>query len=94
MGRERWYVISYINAEDILPDELLSEIRRYIEGVAIYIPRTSERVKWGGHTGAREALDKRNREIQREYESGKTVQQLSCEYCLCSDSIRKILKKR
>jgi len=94
VGRERWYIISYINAEDILPDELLSEIRRYVEGEAIYIPRSAGRVKWGGHTGTREELDKSNCEIQREYDAGKTVNELSKEYCLCSDSIRKILRKR
>lgn len=93
-GIERWYIIGYINAEDILPDELMSEIRRYIEGEAIYIPRSSGRVKWGGNTGTREEFDKRNRTIQREYDEGKTIRELSLEYCLCSDSIRKILKKR
>lgn len=38
----------YLNASDILPDELLREIQKYTQGEAIYIPREQERRKWGG----------------------------------------------
>jgi len=85
--------ISYINAQDVLPAELISEIRKYIEGEAIYIPRAVGRAKWGGQTGARAELDRRNSEIRSDYENGVTVPQLSIKYCLCCDSIRKILRK-
>ena len=90
---ERWYTISYINAEDILPAELISQIRKYIEGEAIYIPRAVGRAAWGGSTGTRAELDQRNRAIRAEYESGVPVPELCEKYCLCPDSIRKILRK-
>ena len=90
---ERRYTISYINAEDILPAELVSQIRKYIEGEAIYIPRAVGRAAWGGSTGTRAELDRRNRAIRTEFESGVTIPELSEKYCRCSDSIRKILKK-
>lgn len=86
-------MISYINAQDVLPEELVAQIRQYIEGEAIYIPRSAGRAKWGAQTGARAELDKRNDAIRREYENGATVPELSLRYCLCCDSIRKILKK-
>lgn len=90
---ERRYTISYINAEDILPAELVSEIRKYIEGEAIYIPRAVGRAAWGGSTGTRAELDRRNRAIRAEYDSGIPVPDLSRKYCLSTDSIRKILRK-
>lgn len=90
---ERRYTISYINAEDILPAELISEIRKYIEGEAIYIPRAVGRAAWGCSTGTRAELDQRNRQIREEYKSGIPVRELSDKYCLSTDSIRKILKK-
>ena len=85
--------ISYINAQDVLPEELIQEIRKYIEGEAIYIPRAVGRAQWGRQTGARAELDRRNRNICSDYESGITIAELSLKYCLCCDSIRKILKK-
>jgi len=85
--------ISCINAQDVLPEELIIEIRKYIEGEAIYIPRSAGRAKWGVQTGARAELDRRNRDIRIAFENGVTVEELSTKYCLCCDSIRKILRK-
>ena len=86
--------IGYINAEEVLPKELLAQIRLYIEGEAIYIPKkTSEKRKsWGGKTGTRAEYDRRNRLIAEEYRSGQSVNDLAGKYCLCPDSIRKILR--
>ena len=86
--------IGYINAEEVLPKELLAQIRLYIEGEAIYIPKkTAEKRKsWGGKTGTRAEYDRRNRLIAEEYRSGQSVNDLAGKYCLCPDSIRKILR--
>ena len=85
--------IGYINAEDILPRELIDRIREYIEGEAIYIPRTGEkRVAWGERNGTRNEYDRRNRAIISEYKSGRSVAELAESYALCEDSIRKILR--
>lgn len=93
MHYERRYTIGYINASEILPRELLEQIREYIEGEAIYIPKASEKRQiWGGKTGTRIEYDKRNRAICEEYRGGRSVTELAEKYCLCTDSIRKILR--
>ncbi len=85
--------ISYINAEEVLPKELLEQIREYIEGEAIYIPKSADKRKeWGQKTGTRAEYDRRNCEIVREYKCGQSVTHLAEKYCLCQDSIRKIIR--
>lgn len=37
--------MSYINANMILPKELVNEIQKYVQGVNLYIPRISEKKK-------------------------------------------------
>jgi hypothetical protein len=39
--------MKYRKASDILPDELLREVQKYIEGEALYIPKGNARKKWG-----------------------------------------------
>jgi len=42
--------MNYLKATDLLPDDLLKEVQRYIQGELIYIPsRLSERRRWGFH---------------------------------------------
>ena len=44
----------YLRASDILPEELLREIQRYIEGETLYIPkRANSRAHWGERNGSR-----------------------------------------
>ena len=41
-------VVSYTNADRILPRELLDAIQQYADGVYLYIPRKAERKRaWG-----------------------------------------------
>lgn len=51
-------------------------------------------MSWGGKTGTRAEYDKRNRAIAEDYRSGCSVNDLAGKYCLCPDSIRKILRNR
>lgn len=37
--------MSYINANEILPKELISEIQKYVNGVNLYIPKLPEKKK-------------------------------------------------
>ena len=47
--------MSYIKAEEILPEELIREIQIYADGVYIYIPRKAgNRHKWGQDPGYKE----------------------------------------
>lgn len=82
----------YVKAETILPDNLLKEIQKYIQGEYVYIPTGSgTRKKWGENSGNREQLKVRNEDIKKKYKSGYTVKSLAEEFFLSMDSIRKIV---
>lgn len=85
--------IAYKNAADILPEDIINLIRNYVEGEAIYIPKAEKHTKWGENSGIRNEYQNRNMNIAEEHKNGASVAQLSEKYCLCEDSIRKILKK-
>ena len=87
-------MIDYVNAQKVLPKELLDEIRRYVEGGALYIPKRGAREAWGRRSGTRRELDGRNRAIRADRENGLSVAELAGRYCLSADSIRKILRKK
>jgi hypothetical protein len=85
-------VMSYRNADNLLPPELLLEIQSYIQGSLIYIPRREEhRMVWGARSGARESFDRRNEEIRAAKSSGRRIDELADEYGLSPGGIRKIL---
>ena len=87
--------MSYIKAEEILPEELIRQIQEYADGVYIYIPRKpGTRHAWGQETGYRAELKLRNDRIRRDYAGGATVQDLSRTYHLSEKSIRRILQGR
>lgn len=88
-------LIGYLNAEEILPKELLDEIRQYAQGCALYIPKKrGARETWGAKSGMRAELDVRNRAILKDRGTGLSVEALAERYCLSQDSIRKILRKK
>ena len=80
-------VVSYTNADRILPRELLDAIQQYADGVYLYIPRKAERKRaWG------EATDSaRNRELYEKHLGGAPVHKLAEEYYLSAKTIYKIL---
>ena len=62
--------MAYKNAREVLPEALLRQIWKYVEGENIYIPKRQEsRAAWGSHTGAREEYEARNEQIRRRYRS-------------------------
>lgn len=85
--------MKYINADDILPSELVREIQKYVDGGAmVYVPKPEGiRKKWGENTGIRKDLKDRNEEIRQQFHSGVTWDKLSELYCLSYDSIKKIV---
>lgn len=87
--------MSYIKAEEHLPEELIKEIQKYIQGAQIYIPGVVEkRLHWGEKNGTREKLECRNNSIRKLKYSGWKIDDLADHFNLSSDSIRKILYKR
>lgn len=86
--------MSYIKATDVLPQELLDLIQKYVEGEYIYIPKKEcNRKPWGETTRSKEEISARNADIYRIYEDGTSVKSLSEMYYLSPKSIQKIIFK-
>lgn len=85
----------YVKAEMILPDKLIKEIQKYIQGEYLYIPSQLEkRKKWGEKSGNRALLQNRNEDIRRKYAEGYKIKDLAKEFFLSVDSIKKIIYKK
>ncbi|NMF06400.1 CD3324 family protein [Clostridium beijerinckii] len=86
--------MKYKNASNVLPEHLLVEIQKYIQGEYIYIPaQQSSYKKWGEKSGIRKILSNRNKEIIRKYKDGYKMLDLANEYCLSIHSIKQIIYK-
>ena len=88
-------MLSYKNGKELLPERLLKEIQRYIQGELIYIPKEENvRKAWGTATGTRDYMNARNNEIYIQYKNGADIDYLTATYNLCEDSIIKIVKTK
>lgn len=48
--------MSYIKADDVLPQNIIKIIQQYIDGENIYIPKKDgSRVDWGAKTGVKKS---------------------------------------
>lgn len=83
--------MKYINAAEILPEELLKEIQTYIDGCVLYVPKISVKKEWGSVSGSRKFFQKRNTEIQFLFESGYSIDALSKQYGLAHSTLKKII---
>ena len=86
--------MSYKNAAQILPPELLREIQKYVDGDFIYIPRSERnRREWGTGTTSRQELTERNRSIYRDHLAGIKPDKLAEKYFLSKKSIERIITR-
>jgi hypothetical protein len=85
--------MSYLNADELLPPELLRKVQSYVQGTLVYIPREDgeKRLGWGIRSGARDYLDKRNAAIRAAKSNGRRIDDLAEEFGLSPGGIRKIL---
>jgi Mor family transcriptional regulator len=84
--------MKYVKAQDVLPQEVVRLIQEYVDGDYLYIPRKDgEKKNWGEKSGAKAFLRTRNLEIYHKYRSGKSVEELSEEFYLSEQSIRRII---
>lgn len=81
----------YINAAEVLPEDLLRELQHYIEGDVIYIPKVSAKKEWGTVSGSKVFYLERNREIKRLYKEGYSMDMLAEQFGLAYNTIRKII---
>lgn len=87
--------MKYINATELLPDALVKELQRYIQGGYLYIPAArSHRKRWGEVSGYRQELDQRNRQIMKERQQGASIEDLAEKFCLSPYAIRKIIYQK
>ena len=85
--------MSYIKAENVLPEELIRQIQEYTDGAYLYIPRKpGSRHAWGQETAYRGELQQRNERIRSDHAAGASVVALSVQYFLSEKSIRRILQ--
>ena len=86
--------MSYIKATQVLPQELLEQIQKYVDGEYLYIPRITENKKsWGTETSTRRELQARNQNIYEDYLGRTTVSDLAAVYFLSPKSIQRILSQ-
>ncbi len=86
--------MGYKRAEDVLPQDIIELIQKYVDGECIYIPRLDGmRKEWGSTTSTKSELALRDEQIFSEYLSGFTVLQLAEKYFLSDKSIQRIIRK-
>ncbi|MBU3154345.1 hypothetical protein LL037_00185 [Clostridium estertheticum] len=86
--------MSYVKATDVLPEEVLDLIQKYIEGEYIYIPkRECNRKPWGETTKSKEKISARNADIYKIYKEGVSLKIISEMYYLSLKSIQRIIVK-
>lgn len=84
--------MGYKNATCVLPDHLIAAIQQHIDGEYLYIPRKIENKReWGEVKNSRQLYAQRNAVIFKEYNCGKTVEELANEYYLSPKTVYKIL---
>lgn len=87
--------MKYEKAEKILPKDIIELLQDYIDGGYLYIPRkNNNRKAWGECSGFRRELESRNIEIYSKYIEGMSVKELTKEYYLSENSIRRIIREK
>jgi Mor family transcriptional regulator len=86
--------LGYRNAKEILPQNLINAIQKYVKGELIYIPnQDSEKSRWGSKNGSRKKYDIRNDNIREMKKNGITIAEIAKTYYLSPESIKKILNE-
>lgn len=87
--------MKYINASEVLPQGLLKEIQKFAAGTLLYIPKDeADNKSWGEVSVMRKYLLKRNRMIINHFRYGVSIEQISKNYYLSEETIKKIVSSR
>jgi DNA-binding NarL/FixJ family response regulator len=87
--------MKYVNVNTVLPETLIAEIQKYVQGETIYIPKKENtHSTWGSRSGARKLLDERNKAIKEAFHNGLSIQELADEHFLSVESIKKIVYRK
>lgn len=84
----------YIKAKEVLPNEIIELIQKYVDGEYIYIPKKEcNKQQWGTMTNTKEEIKLRNSHIYYEYMNGVNRITLAEKYFLSKKSIDRIILK-
>ena len=83
--------MGYTNAGVVLPDALIREIQRYVNGISLYIPQVKHRKSQ--LNPYRQEIRDRNREIYRLFLAGNSVSNLSENFFRSEKSIYRIVSQ-
>lgn len=84
--------MKYKKADIVLPDRLIKEIQKYVQGEYIYVPvQGDKRRPWGETSGIRNDIRSRNENIRNKHKNGYKINDLAEEFFLSIDSIKKII---
>lgn len=83
--------MNYENAGDVLPEQLLKEVKKYAAGKLLYIPLEQEKKAWGEVSGYRHFLVRRNQFILNKFLHGTEIRELSKEFFLAEETIKRIV---
>jgi len=87
--------MKYKKADQVLPEDLLKEVRKYIQGEYLYISKADgSKKKWGEKSGSRKELAIRNETIRQAYAAGTSLDQLADTYYLSINTLKKIIYTR
>lgn len=87
--------MKYINAYVILPENLVVEIQKYIQGEYLYIPSQPEaRKRCRENSENSNYIRNRNETICNMHKDGYKIKDLAEEFFLSIDSIKKIVYKK
>lgn len=83
--------MKYVNAKDILPENILKQLQTYAAGTLLYVPREGEEKSWGEVSGYRTYLLKRNRMILNFFQYGVSLDEISNTFGLALGTVKKII---
>ena len=83
--------MSYVNANECLPEDLVKVLQKYIQGKYLYIPK-EEKDEWGSNTPTKALLKERNEKIYDEYNNGVSSNDLASTYFLSVKTIQRIVR--
>lgn len=87
--------MKYIKADSVLPITLVEELQNYIQGGYIYVPlKKDDKKKWGELSGYKFEIEQRNIKIKKDYQQGKSIDELADIYYLSIYSIKKIIYQK
>lgn len=87
--------MKYINAKEVLPEELVRILQDYVQGCYLYIPKEEQQqVKDADQTKYGIELEKRDRHIYERYLEGWGVRPIADKYHLSESSVRRIVSKQ